>query len=425
MKYLFTLLLTALFFVPTIGRAQGPVTEQSPQVIHMDGTQPITEPTVYYPPQDAGDFERLNFRASYLYWWIEGNEASLPLLTTGGAGRGILGQPDTVVLLTAGDVGETGPYHGAEFGAHAWLDADQWVGVDVQFFFLAKTADTFTAAGDSSGSPLLSIPFTDTNAAKPGASFTQIANPGVSTGQVRFENSTRLWGLELSTDLPSFACDRWAISSLVGFRNLDFTETFSIVQDVTSVGGQQILSFQGNAVPGTDSLRIIDDFNNRTQFYGVNVIVRADYQLTPAVTLNLTGKTALGANKHTGYIAGSTAQLRPSSGTQTVIATANGGLFAQPNNISKYTQSTFGVLPEVQAKVSWAVTGWAEISAGYTFLYWNRVARPADQIPGTINTTTAPSQATFNGGGTIPGRPDFVFTDLVIHGANVGVVVRY
>src|SRR5262249_6460941 len=160
-----------------------------------------------------------------------------------------------------------------------WFDPNHWFGFDGRFFFLGERTGQAVFGGDSNGSPLLSIPFNDLNAVLPGPSFTQVANPGVSTGQARFASVTRLWGLEANLDCPSLPWLGLAISTLIGFRYVELTERCSIVQDVMSVGQLPLLSFQGVPIPGSDSLRISDAFSTRNQFYGGNLAVRASGRL--------------------------------------------------------------------------------------------------------------------------------------------------
>jgi hypothetical protein len=387
------------------------------------------EPKVAAPPagrqEDPLDFELLHFRGSYLLWWVSRDNARLPVLTTGGAGRGILGQPDTQVLLRAGDSGEAGPISGGDFGVHCWLDAEQWLGLDVRFFFLGERSGKSVFTGNAAGSPLLSIPFNDLNAALPGPSFTQVASPGAVTGQVVFDNSTRLWGLEAGADLPSFAWGRLELSALVGFRYADLAERYSLVQNVSTVGQQRLLSFQGVPVPGSDSLQISDSFIAHNQFYGGNFVVRAELQLTPALSLGVTSKTALGVTQQALNVNGSTALLAPTAGQLAAVATAPGGLFAQLNNIGRRTDSNFSVIPELEARLGWALTPWAELTTGFNFLYWSNVLRPTRQVPDTINTTTAPSQATFGAGGPVPPTPAFRLSDLKAYGVSLGMVLRF
>lgn len=378
------------------------------------------------PGGDHGRLERLQFRGSTLLWWVGRDNADQPLLTTGTqAGAGILGRPDTVILSRAGDAIPAGPYVGGDFGVHYWVGPDQWLGIDGRFFFLGRRAGNVVASGDAAGQPVLSVPFTDLNPILPGPSYTQVSNPGASTGEVRFRNELHLWGTEVGFDLPSFAWDALEVSALAGVRYLDLEERYSIAQDVVSISNQTLLGFQGVGIPATDRLRITDRFRANNRFVGANLVARALYHVTPQLSVGLTGKAAIGSTHQVLRVSGSTFQVTPANGGFVPVAGSDIGLFAQPGILGRRAASRLSVIPEVEGRVAWAVSDRVEVSLGYGFLYWNQVLRPARQVPDTINTTTAPSQATFGGGGPLPTAPPFRSSSITAHGLNVGLTLRF
>src|SRR3954471_17411095 len=94
------LLLWPLLLVPTASRAQAPVTpSREPCTATIapvpDACESCLPAGAFDPPSNATVNDRLQLSASYLLWWINRDHASLRVLTTGGAGTGILGQPDT------------------------------------------------------------------------------------------------------------------------------------------------------------------------------------------------------------------------------------------------------------------------------------------------------------------------------------------
>jgi hypothetical protein len=377
----------------------------------------------YCPDQNPNvPDDRLELRGSYLLWWISRSHNGLPLLTTGGAGNGALGASDTVILLRAGDVGGTGPYSGGEFGLHYWLDPEQTLGLDARFFFLGQRDFHASAGGDANGTPLLSIPFKDLNPQSLG-NFTQVAFPGAVTGSVHFDSQTQLWGMEINGDTRLISGEASCLKGLLGFRYADLFERFTINQNVTSVAGQQLLSFKGNPMPATDSLSISDDFRTRNHFYGGNLGLEGEYHVLPHLVVGATAKLALGWTRGVLDVGGSTAQLSP--GQAAPVATAPGGLFALPGNIGRFTHDRFSVLPELDVKARWAVTEHLQLSVGYSFLFWSNVLRPADQINGSLNSSLAPSQVPFGAGGPLNPVPSFHRSDLYIHGINAGVELRF
>jgi hypothetical protein len=56
------------------------------------------------------------------------------------------------------------------------------------------------------------------------------------------------------------------------------------------------------------------------------------------------------------------------------------GLLAQGANLGAFSQNRFSVSPEINAKAVYRVTDCIDVWAGYTFVYWSRMAGPGRQI---------------------------------------------
>ena len=128
---------------------------------------------------------------------------------------------------------------------------------------------------------------------------------------------------------------------------------------------------------------------------------------------------ALGTTHEALTIQGATSQFTP--GTAGPVATASGGLFALPGNAGRFIENRFSVIPEVDLKLKWEATSWLQCTVGYNFMFWNSIMRPVDQIPGTINTSFAPSQASFGTGGPPMPGPLPHHSNLYIDGVNFGL----
>jgi hypothetical protein len=103
-----------------------------------------------------------------------------------------------------------------------------------------------------------------------------------------------------------------------------------------------------------------------------------------------------------------------------VSGTFEGGLLAQTTNIGTYEQNTFSIMPELGVTLSYDITCRLRASVGYTFLYWNNVARPGDQID--RNLAQLPPEPPVPGGG-----PAFAFrtTDFWAQGMNFGLAYTF
>jgi hypothetical protein len=107
--------------------------------------------------------------------------------------------------------------------------------------------------------------------------------------------------------------------------------------------------------------------------------------------------------------------------------TAPGGIFAQPSNIGHHTQDRFAVVPEVDVNIGYAVTKWARVSVGYSFLYASNVVQPGNQINPLGNTTRTGFAAASGIPPIGPVAPTFSFNESSFwaQGMNFGLEFRF
>ena len=86
----------------------------------------------------------------------------------------------------------------------------------------------------------------------------------------------------------------------------------------------------------------------------------------------------------------------------------------------------FGFVPEAGINFNVEATKNIRLRFGYSFLFWNAVSRPGQQIDRAVNPGLVPSDLTF---GTVTGpvRPTFRFADdyLWVQTFNLGVEFHY
>jgi hypothetical protein len=133
------------------------------------------------------------------------------------------------------------------------------------------------------------------------------------------------------------------------------------------------------------------------------------------------GKAALGATDQTVDISGSTT-LISAAGNQV----ATGGVLALPSNIGNHSRTVLGFVPEGGFTAGVNLCQHIQLTAGYSFLFWNQVVRPSGQLDMTINPNAVPSSQSF-GQGPGPARPTFNFNDesYWVHTLTVGLVVHF
>src|SRR5262249_16689479 len=113
--------------------------------------------------------------------------------------------------------------------------------------------------------------------------------------------------------------------------------------------------------------------------------------------------------------------------TPTTSQVASGGVLALPSNIGRQNQTVFGFIPDVGMNVGIKVLPCVQIQAGYNFLYWSQVIRPAGLIDRNINATTVPTAAAFGPSNTAPFRPTPLFNgeSFWVHSVDLRVLVAF
>jgi Putative beta barrel porin-7 (BBP7) len=357
----------------------------------------------------------------FLLWWVKGAPLSGPLLTLGDTvGLGTLGRPGTTVLV--GDNVNFAGTPGGRVTVGGWLGDGERLGLEANYFFLGRQTRNLFFQSNAVGEPVISVPYFQVGGATQsnpiftptqfGETATQVSAPGLFAGIASFDLMTRLMGAELNGVTRLWDRCGWRLDLLSGFRFLDLWEKFRF--DTSSAGLNPPSVFLSH-----------DEFNTINQFYGGQVGARVGYDVGPA-TMTLSGKVALGTMQETVNINGTLATNDLNNFA--AVQSFRGGYFALPTNIGHHYKSEFAVVPEVGLGVGYWLTSWARVTAGYSFLYVSRVARPGDQIDRAINTLQAPG---ISGNPPAPlvglARPAFFFNqdDFWAHGLSVGLELRY
>ncbi len=389
------------------------------------GTQPRPKsvldrsPAILLPTTTAspGAF-RFWARGEYLLWWVKNAPMPVPIVTTGdpnvgfngGVGTvniaGASGQPGTRTLFGDSNVG-LGAFSGMRFTLGGWLSDEQIVGIEGSAFILERRSSQFAAAGDGTNGRALYYPINSTIAGAPRG--IPIADPlRQFTGAVFTTSALQLWGAELNGCINLTRRPGFEIVALGGFRYADLRESFQIRDTVTDLLFQNVQSLN-------------DNFDTRNQFYGGQLGLRSSWQ-RDRLSVDLTGKVALGSTHQVVNIAGSFAQnplLPPSSA---------GGLFTQSSNIGRTTANQFTVIPSVDLTVGYQVSQRLTATVGYNFMHWNQVVRPGNQIDRNVNLTQN-GVLDPNGVGALvgPAQPTSLFnrTDFWAQGVSFGLVFRY
>jgi hypothetical protein len=351
------------------------------------------------PPPAANPFWA---EVDVLAWSVKGD--SLPaLVTTGPPGAGALGAPGTAVLFGNSTVNDDWR-PGGRITAGYWLDPRHTRGIEASFFDLGDASTDFAAS--SSGATLLARPFFDPTL--PGQNSSLIASPGVLSGSVAINETSRLLGAGAlyRQDIGNFAGER--ISALIGYRYLRSSDRLGISSQSTVLGG--------GAIPVGTAFGVTDQFEATSDFHGVDLGLTGEFARGPW-SFDWRAKVALGANINSAQINGSTVVTVP--GGAPVLS--SGGLLALSSNIGSYSQTRFAAVPEIELKVGYQLTSQWRLIAGYDVLYWTGVQRAGGLIDTTVNSTLVPPAAAPAG----PNRPQPVFNTTSLWAQGFSFGTRY
>ncbi len=370
---------------------------------------------------------RLWLTTDYLLWWVRRGPDPNPLVTVGSALDaipGALGQPNTHVAF-GGTPFDWDAFSGLRLGAGVSLGSG--LSLEGSYFVLESRSVLFGMNSDAGGTPLITRPVINTMTGAEASyddSFPASVATGPATlaGGVAIAARTHFQGYELN--LAASLSDRSSLQFdvLGGFRALDLTEGLLIEDHLVPLvpGFLNFLgptSFANPPSTVTDS----DDFHTVNHFYGGQVGGRVRWQ-GEALSASLLGKIALGTTQQLVVIEGSSTLNTPGSPAVTVP----GGILAQTSNIGRHYRSVFGVVPEIGLELGYQITPAWHATFGYTFLYWNHVARPGNQIDRTVNPGLVPTDIAFGTPG--PARPALASiseSSFWAQGINLGIEWRY
>jgi hypothetical protein len=336
-------------------------------------------------------------------WWFKDAPLPVPLIT-GGGNFGILGSGASV--LAGNGTQEFDLFSGVRASVGV-TNCMTNAGIEIDGFFFPQRATTITAG--SNGSAVLARPVH--NLLTGAETSLLIAAPGSFAGTAEIRSSARFWGTELNGVLNLCNCDTFGLDLLVGGRYLALEEGLEISQHSTPLGAGIAGLPTSLLLPAPGS--IADSFHARNTFYGGQLGCQGEVRFG-RVYLHLLAKAALGDSHQVTDVLGVSGRGTP------------GGLLAVPSNSGHDHRDDFTVVPEGEVNVGYQVTNGLRVYLGYTFLYWDSVIRPGDQLNRTINPAQVPSSIAF-GSGAFTGQPGRLNnqTDFWAQGFNFGLALRY
>lgn len=367
------------FFSPPDGR---PVFDSNHAGSGIAATDQICPPPHPFRP------ERIWIAADYFSSIGQGTIVP-PLATLAPAGTllgsaGALGDPRTQVLFGGRKLlNDFRP--GLRATAGIWLTEDYRFGIDATFIYPGDTERVFTG-GTPAGGPILAQPVFSTGFG------TQLGIPVGITGagglSARIRSAAIGGDANFRYGLMTSEMGRFDL--LVGYRYFNLKD--SVAVDSFSAVNASTLFRSGSH----------DEFRTLNQFHGGQIGFGGTHRLFGRWTLTTKATVAAGVNISDVNISGQ---------SFTAVGAGNGGVLTGPGNIGIVRDEYFAVMPEGTAKIGYDLTDRFRVNAGYSFLYWTKVRRAADQIDPTL-------------GRNRPAFPN-ASADYWLQGWTVGVDLRY
>ncbi len=323
-------------------------------------------------------------RVDYLLWWVRNSPLPVPVVTTGDPRigfdpngvntvntAGAFGQPGTRVVF-GGESIQLPPFSGIAAAVGGWFDDQELLGGEVGGFILEHGGKRLVAGSNAAGNPPLYFPIS--TGVPPQEMGLPIADPlrGFSGG-VGLIQTLQLWGAEANAILPLGRRPGVEWTMLAGFRYADLKDRLQIYNTTTDFIFDNVISLN-------------DSFSTRNQFYGGQIGSRLALERN-RLSVNLTGKLALGATHQFVDVRGNITQAGPNPLVPPGLGAFPGGVFTQSTNIGRRTADQFSILPSLELRLGCAISERARLVVGYDILYWNRVVRPGDQIDHNVNLT--------------------------------------
>lgn len=357
---------------------------------------PPPAPEALLGPGDALCRERVWLSADFLY--AAASRTLLPPLVTSSpsdttpADLGVLGRPTTTLAFGGNQLSELRPSLRADGGV--WF-CDRF-GIDATFLTLFEATERFVGS-TTPGGVLLARPVSGVAGGEAAVPIGSNVIPGTVWATA---NTFTIGGdANLRYNVGRGQFSRWDV--FAGYRYLHLRDSVQVATEQQTVLPVPIDPLALVLPPGLSTLS--DHFQTRNQFHGPQVGVATTHRLFDRVTLGTKLGVAMGVTQ---------SETRLTGTTSSALGTTAAGLLVNASNAGRYTRTAFAVIPSADVRLGYDLTDWLRFSVGYTFLYWSRVERAADQIDRGI---------------LAPGRPAYpaYATDYWVQGVTLGVGLRY
>ncbi len=351
-------------------------------------------------PGSVASTSRIYLDSKFLLWFVKAQPTNVPYVTTSAPqDSGLAGRPTTTLLHSRRDLGYN-VFSGFDINGGWYRDADRRIGFDFGGMMLERKTNDLLLASDNNGIPVLARPFID--ATTGGPAVLTVAQQGLASGALLVSTSNSMFGAEanilsnLYRSCPEDAC-KWTVDGLLGFRFFEVHEDLRFESQSTIIGSGSP-RFNGAAIFNPAQVSVTDSFDVFNRFYGGQVGARATVDCGNW-SFGFKTKVAFGVMNQVVDIDGRSTLVDLSRG---LSATAVGGLYANAQNMGRYRNDEFAIMPEFGMSIGRNWCSWLTTAIGYNYLYIDNVLRPGNVVSNVVNPAIIPTSQTFGAGAVVP-----------------------
>jgi hypothetical protein len=395
---------------------------------------------------DGSGTRRVWGGAEFLYWVPASMRLTFPTVTTSSAlDLGTVGRTTTASIGPGPQDITFDAAAGMRAIAGFVIDESGQFGVEGSGFWLEPAKRNYSFNANSVGQPILAVPFVDATTGN--QSSYVVAAPGINTGSINIDVTSRVWGLEANGIYNLYQSEEGpgGLTVLAGPRyiqlreEINYNTTSATLIPVTPppgvIPGASLTSyfpagggiFAGAGLAGVPAPWVIttsDRIRTQNDFYGGQVGFRGEMGYGGAF-MSITGKVGAGYMRSRVDLEGATTFT---SAGANFTSTQPGGLFNQAQQLGRHRRDQFAMLGEGGVNVGYQIGTFVRIQAGYSFLFLNPVLRPTSGLSNQLvpaQTPATPLYVGAPGSGALPNREITGHTDFTLHGFNLGVQIGF
>lgn len=325
-----------------------------------------------YVPSLGYQEARMWFTADYLLWWYRPQTAPTLAVRVPDGLAGAAAPATTIPLYPNDGEIDYGIASGIRLSAGGYFT--DIFGVDASYFRLEQMSESGSFFSGSAGLPSIARPYFRAGAptTTPIVLYSSLPGPGGYIGGTAIVSESELFGYDANLLVRGFALVADQTDYQIGYRYFSLEE--SIVIADTSI------------FPGGARLDVRDSYRVRNQFYGGQLGARARFFGNYGLGFDVGAKLALGTVAQRAELIGFNTVTTPAG----AVSSLPGGLYVQPTNAGTHERNQFAAMGELNLNLTYQLTEYLVVSAGYSLIYLTNAARPGQLIDPTINDARVP-----------------------------------